>query len=140
MNFKFYLAVLMLSTALIIPGKTPFAAGPPGLDNVDLRSYHLGGIASWSEVVSIGIKKMALSSAMSAEDMADMVSVRQPDGNLAAPVGTHVTADAKDLCITFDRLLKKGEFPARMSRFCRRPARAAPLGGVTLRSARSDRR
>lgn len=36
---------------------------------IDKHSFYLGGIHTWVEVVDIGIKKMALSSAMSAEEM-----------------------------------------------------------------------
>ena len=38
-------------------------------DDIDLRSYRLGGIISFSEMVAAGVKKLALSSAMTPEEM-----------------------------------------------------------------------
>jgi hypothetical protein len=48
--------------------------------------------------------------------VADYVSVREPDGRLAAPVADHVLAPVGSLVVTFDRLLAKGEFPERLHR------------------------
>ncbi len=77
MKFNLHLATLLVFTSLLVPGKALFAAGEPAMKDIDLRSYHLGGIASWSEVVSIGIKKMALSSAMSAQEMDELLEAAQ---------------------------------------------------------------
>lgn len=41
----------------------------PGATAIDQRSYRLGGIDSWAEGVNAGVKKMALSSPMSAQEM-----------------------------------------------------------------------
>ena len=41
---------------------------------IDLRSYNLGGIGAFSEVVSLGIKKLALSAPLEPEDMAHLLS------------------------------------------------------------------
>ena len=38
-------------------------------DDIDRRSYRLGGIGAFSEVVGAGVKKLALSSAMTPEEM-----------------------------------------------------------------------
>ena len=65
MKFKTQFLPLLICVSLLLPAKVLLAAGAPNSNQIDSRSYHLGGIASWSEVVSIGIKKMALSSAMS---------------------------------------------------------------------------
>lgn len=77
MKINLRLAALLIFTTLLIPGKVLFAAGDPAMKDIDQRSYHLGGIASWSEVVSIGIKKMALSSAMSGEEMDALLEAAQ---------------------------------------------------------------
>lgn len=53
--------------------------------------------------------------AMRADGIADYVSVIEPGGHLSQPVGTRVTAPARRLCLTFDRLLA-GDFPDHMSR------------------------
>lgn len=44
-----------------------------GAHEIDRRSYRLGGIDSFAEVVSIGIKKLALSSAMAPQEMDALV-------------------------------------------------------------------
>ena len=69
----------------------------------------------------------------------DLVSIREEAGNLTTPVGTHVAADAEDLCITFDRLLSRGEFPKRMSSILERLEKAY-AGPVDLEFAVNDDR
>lgn len=56
--------------------QSPPAAEPPAAatDNViDERSYQLGVIGAFAEVVGVGVKKLALSSAMSPDDMAGLL-------------------------------------------------------------------
>ena len=81
MKFKFQLAAFLISAFLLAPGAVLFAAGNPESGDIDLRSYHLGGIATWSEVVSIGIKRMALSSAMSEQRMDELLEAAQGIAN-----------------------------------------------------------
>lgn len=46
---------------------------PASAREIDERSLRLGGIGSFAEVVSLGIKRMALSAAMSPKDMDDLI-------------------------------------------------------------------
>ncbi len=48
--------------------------------------------------------------------VADYVSVVEPDGRLSTPVADRVLASARQMVVTFDRLLARGEFPERMHR------------------------
>jgi len=57
--------------------------------------------------------------AMSGAGIADYVSVIGPDGALAPPLGTRVDATADRLCLTFDRLLSRGEFVPRIATILR---------------------
>ena len=41
--------------------------------NIDLRSFRLGGIASFAEMVRVGVKTLALSAAVSPEEMDELV-------------------------------------------------------------------
>ncbi len=66
---------------------------------------------------SVGIEQVL--DAMRAEGIADYVSVIEGDGRLSQPVG-RVTHAAKDLCVTFDRLLARGDFPKRMRQVLKR--------------------
>lgn len=81
MRLKSQLAAILISASLLAPAAAIFAAGKPESDGIDLRSYHLGGIASWSEVVNIGIKRMALSSAMPEEAMDELLEAAQGIAN-----------------------------------------------------------
>ncbi|MHC4930917.1 MAG: PEP/pyruvate-binding domain-containing protein [Planctomycetota bacterium] len=47
--------------------------------------------------------------------ISDYVSIIEPDGRLTQPVVTRILEPADRLCVTFDRLLAKGEFPKRMT-------------------------
>ncbi|MHC4959929.1 MAG: PEP/pyruvate-binding domain-containing protein [Planctomycetota bacterium] len=57
---------------------------------------------------------------MREEGIADYVSMIGVDGVLSQPIGTRVPADTADLCVTFDRLLQRGEFPRRISNILKR--------------------
>ncbi len=57
--------------------------------------------------------------AMRGAGIADYVSVIGPDGTLTPPLGTRVDADADRLCLTFDRLLSRGEFVPRIATILR---------------------
>jgi hypothetical protein len=54
--------------------------------------------------------------AMRGRGIADYVSIVGEDGGLSTPVGTRVTEPADALCVTFDRLLTRGDFPKRLHR------------------------
>jgi len=62
--------------------------------------------------------------AMRGGGIADYVSVVEEDGRLSHPVATRITAPAERLCVTFERLLKRGEFPRRMHAIIKRLERA----------------
>ena len=49
--------------------ETPPGEEPRSETGIDERSYRLGGIGVFAEVVSLGIKKLALSAAMTPEEM-----------------------------------------------------------------------
>ncbi|MFQ5844081.1 MAG: PEP/pyruvate-binding domain-containing protein, partial [Planctomycetota bacterium] len=53
-----------------------------------------------------------------------LVSIRQADGSLACPIGSRVTAPAEDLCVTFERLLVRKDFPRRIAGLLRRLEKA----------------
>ena len=66
----------MLALVALCACQSPPAAEPPAAatDNViDERSYQLGVIGAFAEVVGVGVKKLALSSAMSPDDMAGLL-------------------------------------------------------------------
>ncbi|MGQ0612815.1 MAG: PEP/pyruvate-binding domain-containing protein [Planctomycetaceae bacterium] len=52
--------------------------------------------------------------AMRGAGIADFVSIRDEEGRIAPPVATRLDEPAERLCVTFDRLLARGEFPRRM--------------------------
>ncbi|MHC4134140.1 MAG: PEP/pyruvate-binding domain-containing protein [Planctomycetota bacterium] len=52
--------------------------------------------------------------AMRAKGIADYVSIIGEDGGLSTPVGTRITEPVDALCVTFDRLLTRGDFPKRL--------------------------
>jgi len=52
---------------------------------------------------------------MREDGISDFVSIIENDGRLTSPVGTFVTAPTSDLCVTFDRMLERGDFPRRVS-------------------------
>jgi len=69
------LFVLVVITAVLISGgqacKKP-AAGTDESWQMDSRSYQLGVIAAFSEVVAVGVKKLALSAPLTPEEMAQL--------------------------------------------------------------------
>ena len=66
----------MLALVAFYACQTPPAAEPPAAAAsdpvIDERSYQLGVIGGFAEVVGVGVKKLALSSAMSPDDMAGL--------------------------------------------------------------------
>jgi hypothetical protein len=67
-------AVLLATACSAYAAQERVAAETP---KIDQRSYRLGGIDSFSEVVSLGIKKMALSAAMPAQDLDALVDAAE---------------------------------------------------------------
>ena len=65
---KFAVAVIALLTASI-PMAQDYANGP----HIDHRSYQLGIMGGFAEVVKLGVKKLALSEVMSPAEMDDMM-------------------------------------------------------------------
>ena len=73
---KLLLNLLLLLNLTVLSGAI-FAAPEIDENDIDRRSFTLGGIASWAEVVDIGIKKMALSAAASSEVMDGLVEAAE---------------------------------------------------------------
>ena len=69
------LAICALVFVVFSACDTPQPAGEtePGDAGIDERSYQLGVIGAFSEVVGMGVKKLALSSAMSPSEMAGLI-------------------------------------------------------------------
>lgn len=63
------LAGIILITWILFPWTNTLFSKKAKSEKIDRRSYQLGIIAGFSEVVSLGIKKMALSAALSPEEM-----------------------------------------------------------------------
>ncbi|MHC4954470.1 MAG: PEP/pyruvate-binding domain-containing protein [Planctomycetota bacterium] len=57
--------------------------------------------------------------AMDAHGIGDYVSIIGEDGGLTQPVSDMVSEPPERLCVTFDRMLNRGEFPRRMSAMLR---------------------
>lgn len=76
MSYRNYLFILVL--LLFGTGCEPGHHGGQGSANgIDLRSYRLGGISAFAEVVDIGIKNMALSAPMLPEECKDLYKEAQ---------------------------------------------------------------
>lgn len=52
--------------------------------------------------------------AMRGRDIGDFVSIIGEGGELSAPIGDRVSVPSDQLCVTFERLLGRGEFPQRI--------------------------
>lgn len=63
---------------------------------MDSRSYHLGVIAAFSEMVAVGVKKLALSSPLDPEEMALLL----PDAARIAEKNGALLYLEKDFCVT----------------------------------------
>ena len=61
--------VIWMPFLLILLSACSAETPPPEEPVIDERSYRLGGIGAFAEVVSIGIKKLALSAPMTPEEM-----------------------------------------------------------------------
>lgn len=62
--------VLLISAcATQIPLQEETASSPP----IDQRSYRLGGIGTFAEMVSVGVKELALSAPMTPEEMDNLI-------------------------------------------------------------------
>lgn len=73
---KLCLASLLVSSVSgCQPASEPAAGGtsPSSTPAIDERSYQLGVIGAFAEVVGMGVKRLALSSAMSPEEMAGLI-------------------------------------------------------------------
>jgi hypothetical protein len=64
-----FIFLLMLGTFLIVSACKEEGAQTEVKPEIDLRSYNLGVIGAFSEVVSLGIKKLALSAPLEPEEM-----------------------------------------------------------------------
>lgn len=88
MKLTSYLAgiagIALLACAMVAGAQ---AAQGGGSRDIDMRSYRLGGISSWSEAVGAGIKELALSAAVDPDEMDDFVNEAE---KIAADYGVSV--------------------------------------------------
>ena len=73
MRYTSMFALVALCACQPPPAAEPPAAATNGVTEIDERSYQLGVIGGFAEVVGVGVKKLALSSAMSPDDMAGLL-------------------------------------------------------------------
>jgi hypothetical protein len=79
-NARIHSIRLAIYSAVLIAANLSHAAQEPAAVDaaqIDQRSYRLGGIDSFAEIVSLGIKKMALSAAMPAQDMDALIAAAE---------------------------------------------------------------
>ncbi len=62
------LACMVLSLSLLACVEPPTEETAP-VEGIDQRSYRLGGIGAFAEVVAVGVKKLALSAPMTPDEM-----------------------------------------------------------------------
>ena len=70
------ITIIFIITGMVLLGSACIEkeARPEVTAEIDMRSYNLGVIGAFSEVVSLGIKKLALSAPLEPEDMALLLS------------------------------------------------------------------
>ncbi len=106
-----YARMVPLDLPTMRPEGTPeevMAASQKFVDVVDLRGGGFGRIP-----VAEALE------AMRSDGIADYVSVYE-SGRLAVPVGSQVLTNAGSLCVTFDRLLARGQFTAQVTAMIKR--------------------
>ncbi|MHC4409199.1 MAG: PEP/pyruvate-binding domain-containing protein [Planctomycetota bacterium] len=100
-----YARMIPLSTPTIRPEGTPeeiIVASQKQVDVVDLEGEGFTRITSATALEALG------------GEIGDYVSIIDQQGGLRLPVGNQVREDPKDLCVTFDRMLGRGDFPRRV--------------------------
>ena len=102
-----YARMVALAAPTMRPEATPTEIARASQKKVDVVDVENGGFSN----APVG----KVLDAMREAGIADFVSVLDDAGGLTAPVGTRVTAPAERLCVTFDRLLARGEFPKRLT-------------------------
>jgi hypothetical protein len=95
------LVFLVLAALLMVGGqfctKTPQQKEQPEKAwEMDSRSYQLGVIAAFSEIVAVGVKKLALSSPLAPDEMARLL----PDAERIAEENGALLYLEKDFCVT----------------------------------------
>jgi hypothetical protein len=109
---RFFLFVFFASSLLI--GGQSFEKAPPQNEQtetsweMDSRSYQLGIIAAFSEIVAAGVKKLALSSPLAPEKMTELL----PDAKRIATTNGALLYLEKDFCVTdlFPEDLTEGKY------------------------------
>jgi hypothetical protein len=69
MRYSLVVGMIIVLPLAACVSEAPLEEQPAVQANIDVRSYRLGGIGAFSEVVSIGIKKLALSAPMAPQEM-----------------------------------------------------------------------
>jgi len=100
-----YARMVALAAPTMRPEATPTEIARACQKKVDVVDLENGGFNN------VPVAKVL--EAMRDDGIADYVSVME-EGNLTTPVGTRVNASADALYVTFDRLLSRGDFPARL--------------------------
>ena len=67
-------------------------AEPGEMKDIDLRSFRLGGVSSFSEMVKVGLKKLALSAAMSP---GEMDNIEKDIARIAEKEGVNIYRETK---------------------------------------------
>jgi hypothetical protein len=91
-----YLTIKRLSTGLVVLALLHTAAAAEYSRPVDARSYNLGIIGGFAEVVRLGVKTLALSEVMSPEVMDDIL----PDAEVVAARNGVLLYREPDLLVT----------------------------------------
>ena len=102
-----YARMVPLAVPTLRPEGTPGEIARTSQKQVDVVDLEGGGFRSVPSTEALA--------AMREGGIADYVSVIGPDGALAPPLGTRVDAPEERLCLTFDRLLSRGDFVTRIA-------------------------
>ena len=107
-----YARMASLAAPTLRPETTPDEVFRVSQKSADVVDFEGGGFRS--------VPVPEVLEAMRPSGIADLVSVRERDGRVAEPLGTRVDEPADRLCVTFDRLLARTDFPQRMQKILAR--------------------
>jgi hypothetical protein len=96
-SFLFVICIVFLIVSGLSCKQSPSDTGQISESwELDSRSYQLGVIAAFSEIVAVGVKKLALSSPLPPEEMARLL----PDAERIAKENGALLYLEKDFCVT----------------------------------------
>ncbi|MHC4547467.1 MAG: PEP/pyruvate-binding domain-containing protein [Planctomycetota bacterium] len=105
--------------ARMVPLKMPTMRPEITQDEITQASQKKADVLDLSGAGFVKVPVGRVLDAMRDNGIADYVSVIEQDGRLSTPVGTRVTQPSSALCVTFDRMLKHGDFPRRIHQILR---------------------